>query len=275
MAGNVTSSDIALFTFGPDAAGSAIRGLAITGAEVPIALFSSGVSVDGNFFGLDAKGKVSASLPNVLAAVYVHGGRNRIGGDTPDLRNVFAGNQGVSIAVGAGNGNVIAGNYLGTDPGGTEYWPNAGIAGMASPLGGPLRADILFANIGLLACFPASVYSSDTPGGSTKTLVGGYGRLSGNVIASAGDACSVVELRGGANTIAGNYFGTNWKGWAGIRWPSGQVFEQLCGVLTTVSDTLVEFNTIANSGKAIVTGKLPVVNMRNDSHGMRSVITTS
>src|SRR5687767_13247622 len=41
--------DRALFALGPDAAGSAIRGLAITGAAAPIALFSSGVSVDGNY----------------------------------------------------------------------------------------------------------------------------------------------------------------------------------------------------------------------------------
>jgi M6 family metalloprotease-like protein len=80
----------------------------------------------GNFLGTDATGTLA--LGNGWAGVGVNYGAtgNTIGGTTASARNLISGNRnlGVSIADGATSGNVVLGNYIGTDVSGTLPLPN-------------------------------------------------------------------------------------------------------------------------------------------------------
>ena len=103
-----------------------IRGLVINrcdGNGIFIAgLFGAIVSntlIEGNFIGTDPGGTIA--LGNGKSGVVISGGTNTlIGGITPAARNLISGNfdSGVEILV-DGNGNVVEGNYIGTDATGT------------------------------------------------------------------------------------------------------------------------------------------------------------
>ena len=87
---------------------------------------NGGDIVRGNDLGTDATGTVAkgdpingaADLQNGLAVI---SSANTIGGTTPAARNVISGNgfNGIRIYSGA-SGNVVEGNYIGTDATGTK-----------------------------------------------------------------------------------------------------------------------------------------------------------
>ena len=101
--------------------GSTIRGLAIHGNfNNGIELSGSGSTVAGNFFGLKADGTANGV---VASGVYVNNtSDNTIGGTAPADRNVISANRdGIFVAAGVADAtnNIVAGNYIGTDPAGT------------------------------------------------------------------------------------------------------------------------------------------------------------
>ena len=108
---------------GPDAPGSVIRGLSIYGFSSGISLGRPGGSVvEACYLGLDAAGVAHGNYNGVWI-----GGQsdaNRIGGSTPAARNVIGGNASTGILIDGGSANVIAGNYIGTDPSGSAARPN-------------------------------------------------------------------------------------------------------------------------------------------------------
>ncbi|MGH7942863.1 MAG: M12 family metallopeptidase [Limisphaerales bacterium] len=112
-AGNVLSGNTAsgVFIQGPDAAGNII---------------------EGNLIGTDATGKNALPNGGWGIGIWNDANSNTIGGLTADARNVISGNTGAGygIAIGAANGNVVEGNYIGTDITGTAPVPN-GFAGVA------------------------------------------------------------------------------------------------------------------------------------------------
>jgi Bacterial Ig-like domain (group 3)/Right handed beta helix region len=74
----------------------------------------------GNFIGTDAAGTVAK--PNSIGIMISAGATNNtVGGITPAARNLISGNNGSGIQIGASSdvsatsGNVVAGNYIGTD----------------------------------------------------------------------------------------------------------------------------------------------------------------
>jgi hypothetical protein len=98
---------------------SIVRGLSITGfASEGIQIKSPGAAsiVEGNFIGIAPDGQ---TLAGNAIGVAVETPGNRIGGSTPDARNVIAGtNNGVGMYVRA-QPATISGNYIGTDASGT------------------------------------------------------------------------------------------------------------------------------------------------------------
>ncbi|HEX8494639.1 MAG TPA: DUF4394 domain-containing protein [Pyrinomonadaceae bacterium] len=94
--------------------GNGINGVLIFGA------FATGNKVSGNFIGTNAAG--TADLGNDISGVRIEvsAANNTIGGTTAAERNLLSGNNtnGVVITSGA-TGNVVVGNYIGTDVNGT------------------------------------------------------------------------------------------------------------------------------------------------------------
>src|SRR5205085_760950 len=97
-------------------AGNVISGNDNDGVEIGGA-DTSGNVVLGNFIGTDYTG--SAALGNAEDGVYLWGGTtgNVIGGTAAGARNVISGNEwnGVEISSAHTSGNVVLGNFIGTD----------------------------------------------------------------------------------------------------------------------------------------------------------------
>jgi titin len=145
---------------------------------------TSGNIVSGNYIGTDASGTVD--LGNWQCGVRVGDGAhdNIIGGDTPAERNVISGSGGYNLMNGVyisgAAGNVVSGNYIGTDASG------------AVALGNGERGVYI-------RSAQNNIIGGDTPGER-------------NVI--SGNGFSGVEVGGGAmgNTVSGNYIGTDASG---------------------------------------------------------------
>jgi titin len=137
--------------------------------------------VSGNYIGLASDG--ATPLPNAGNGIEMggHAQNNTIGGDTPGERNIISGNgrDGINIE---GHDNVISGNYIGTDAGGTDARGNAG----------------------------DGVYLSS---GAENNVIGGDTPGERNLISGNGD--EGIALDGADNnTVSGNYIGVNASGTA-------------------------------------------------------------
>jgi CSLREA domain-containing protein len=130
--------------------------------------------VQTSYLGLDLSG--TAALPN-RRGVYVLGSNNQIGGTTPAARNVISGNSEDGVLLDTGSGNVVVGNYVGTDVSGTMSRRN--IWG------------IRVSNFG----------SGDTIGNGAAS---GRNVVSGNF--------NGIEVDGPSNVVKGNYIGPDPSG---------------------------------------------------------------
>jgi len=168
-------------TVGGTSAGA--RNVISGNADVGIAIDGTTALVQGNFVGTDKTGKTP--IPNA-AGIEVSDGPNTIGGTAAGARNLISGNSGfgVDLFTTSANGNVVAGNFVGTDVSGNARLANAG-----------------------------SGVSCDDCSGNT---IGGTDAGAGNLI--SGNAVG-VELNGifaETNTVAGNLIGTNAAGTAAV-----------------------------------------------------------
>ncbi|HEX8073006.1 MAG TPA: LamG-like jellyroll fold domain-containing protein [Pyrinomonadaceae bacterium] len=123
---------------------------------------ATGNSVQGNFIGTNAAG--TAAIGNTNGVILGQGTistNNIIGGTAAGARNVISGNfgAGVEISGGAATGNLVQGNYIGTDVSGT------------APLGN--STDGVF----------ISGASFNNTGGASGNIIGGAAAGAGNVIA--------------------------------------------------------------------------------------------
>ncbi len=177
--------------------GSTVRGLVINrfaGDGIELA-GSGGNKVEGSFIGTDATGTVTDPDGIPLNGDELGNGRNgvrvnsspgnTVGGTAAAARNVISGNifSGVSIDAGGASGNLVQGNFIGTD-----------VAG-ANPLGN---------NDGGVVVFNAP-----------SNTIGGTAPGAGNVISANGGNAG-VEIGAGAaatgNLVQGNLIGTDKDG---------------------------------------------------------------
>jgi len=120
-------------TVGGDTAGerNIISGNGFTGVEIAGTSATSNV-VSGNYIGTDASGTVA--LGNGIGngvRIYGNADNNTIGGGTPGERNVISGNDYTGVLIMGYNvwyptGNIVSGNYIGTDASGTAALGNEG-----------------------------------------------------------------------------------------------------------------------------------------------------
>ena len=195
--------------------GSTIRGLVInrfdgTGLEVR----THNNVIAGNFVGTDASGTVD--LGNRNNGIYIAGDNNLIGGVTAADRNIVSGNDDEGIDVGgSATGNIIIGNYIGTDVNGTAGLGN----GNGSLTTGGIKVEGDGNQIG-------------------GTLVGQGNLISGN----DGFGLHVV---GTLNSIRGNFVGTNAAGDAALT-GTQQVGVQIDSANNTVGGLVPEARNVVS-----------------------------
>ena len=185
------------------AGNSTVRGLNIHTFNAGGIVFQMGGNnvVEGNYIGTDRTGTVAlgdggGGITMALSS------NNRIGGTSPKARNVIAFNgEGIILS---GGGNVIQGNYIGTDVTGTQNFGNRGN--------------------GIHVFFSSA----------NDNLIGGTEDGAGNVIAYSGND-GVSILRGQGNGVLGNSIFSN--GLLGIQLKQGGNHWQPAPELTSaVSD---------------------------------------
>jgi hypothetical protein len=153
--------------------GSTIEGLVINRFVVGILLFGSGDNViEGNFLGTDATGTVGLGGGTVAI---VGGANNTVGGATPKSRNVISANSyGIEIH---STGNVIQGNFIGTDVTGS--------------------VDLGSSNDGVLLDGSGNMIGGTAPG--TRNIISGNDRWG-------------IDVVGPGNLVQGNFIGTDVTG---------------------------------------------------------------
>jgi hypothetical protein len=232
-------------------------GVSVSGADNTVAdnvLFSSagaGVAlwgtdtysniVTGNYIGTDAEG--TAGLGNGTGVWISYGAHdNIVGGYTPAERNVISNNGGSGVAISRSgtDGNLVVGNYIGTNPAGTAGLGNVfdGVWIGEGAQYNTIEGNIISANgangvviggagsdgnaivgnlIGLAADGATPLGSSasgvDIRNGAQGNTVGGDTPGERNVISGNGRGGVVVENGGTENNmITGNYIGTDVSG---------------------------------------------------------------
>jgi len=218
----------------------------------------SGVIIDGGNQGLDcfqvdSDGNAIRGLQiqNCQTAIILGGtaANNTVGGPAEGDRNVIGPNDGVGIEI-RGDGNVVQGNYIGTDASGTESRSNAmegiwiapgaenNVIGGSNPGEGNLIAgnnlfginidgvgatgNVVKGNyIGVDASgrFPLkNRYGLVLGGGAQNSIIGGKERGEANVI--SGNQSAGVLIRGSGtsgNVIKGNFIGPDSSGSKELR----------------------------------------------------------
>ena len=167
------------------AGSSTVRGLVInrfgeSGVRVDL---NGNNSVEGNFIGTNVTG--NAAFSN-LRGLWLGSANNKAGGTTSDASNLISGNTtnaGVFIIGDAATGNLVQGNYIGTDAAGNDDLGN---------------------DTGVFLTFGVS---GDTIG-ATGNTIGGTVDGAGNTIAFNGFA-GVVVFSGTGNAILGNSISAN------------------------------------------------------------------
>ncbi|HEV3344421.1 MAG TPA: DUF4214 domain-containing protein [Pirellulales bacterium] len=227
------SGDIGLDLAGGN---STVTGLVIDGFGTQVRLTAQGGNVvRGNLLGTDVTG--TQQVANGGTGVFVDNSSagNTIGGTSATDRNVISGfDDDVLVGSAAGQGNVIEGNFIGTDITGTKS------------LGGGTEFGILIQNNG--------------------TTVGGPSSLAGGQLAGAGNLISGNDGDGLAlfgadpshpsdsNRIQGNFIGTDVTGTKALGnglGPVGQQKAETRGiVLAEATNTLIG-GTAAGTGNLI------------------------
>ena len=246
---------------------------------------TTGNTVSGNYIGLAASG--TTKLGNGTGVVINWGAQNNtIGGDTPGERNVISGNDGDGVVIFENDttGNIVSGNYIGTDKNGTANPGNGqngvyiGYGAQNNTVGGDTAGErnVISGNVE----HGVYVYLDDT---TSNTISGNYIGTDANGTAPLGNGYEGVCIQnaqnntvGGdtdgernvisgnvqrgvvihgsdatGNTISGNYIGTDKDGtldrgnaWSGVAIGSGSQNNTVGG------DTEGERNVISGNGQA-------------------------
>ncbi len=223
------------------AGSSTVRGLIIInfpGDGLDI-LTNGGNMVAGNYIGTNG----TTAAPNATDGIFINCGNNTIGGTTSSDRNVIAGNgnYGILISGAPATGNVVKGNYIGTNAAGSAVLQNASsgigvssgsnntIGGSAAGAGNVIagsKLDGVTISFGSGNVVQGNIIGLDASG--TVALANNNGinitqssntplanSVIGNVI-SGNKQSGITTNNDSGDTIQGNFIGTNSAGTAAI-----------------------------------------------------------
>ncbi|MCC6271120.1 MAG: right-handed parallel beta-helix repeat-containing protein, partial [Microbacteriaceae bacterium] len=127
LSGNSTGGSIGL-QLSAGSSGSTIRGLVINEFAVGIKVDAGTANhlIAGNYIGTDVTGMLDRG--NLDYGIRLEGSTSVVGGTAPGDRNLISGNGGDGILIpdASAAGNVIQGNYIGTNAAGTAVLRNDG-----------------------------------------------------------------------------------------------------------------------------------------------------
>ncbi|MDT7041192.1 kelch repeat-containing protein [Candidatus Nitronereus thalassa] len=180
--------------------GNLISGNGASGIEIS-QVEATGNIIQGNYIGTDVTGTVA--LGNTVFGMNLAlASNNIIGGNTPAARNVISGNStGIRFSGAVNTGNVVQGNFIGTDKDGTGALGNTGDG-------------IVFV------------------GSANGNLIGGTIPGAGNVISGNGDRGIEFQASAGPNNrVEGNLIGTDFTGTSAIGNTSNGILVQANGMI--------------------------------------------
>lgn len=157
--------------------GNTSAGVFITGNS------STGNQIQGNFIGTDINGL--GAVGNGTVGVQLEGvPNNTVGGTAAGARNLISGNTGGILIRLSSSGNLVQGNFVGTDLNGNAALANSG--------------------------------NGATIQDSTNNTIGGTAAGARNIISgNGGDGLGIIG--GSGNMVQGNFIGTNLTGLAAIK----------------------------------------------------------
>jgi VCBS repeat-containing protein len=200
---------------------------------------ATGNIVQGNYVGTDVTGTIA--FGGTSGVTISSASNNTIGGKTPETRNIIAGGSGMRIV---GTGNIVQGNYIGTDVTGTVALSNTRgieLIGNGNLIGGSalgagnlisgntydgiiiqdgyenvVQGNLIGTDVTGTVALPNGLESSFGDGieiWGPRNIIGGSVPGAGNIIAASGG--SGIFLSSGdasGNVIQGNYIGTDPSG---------------------------------------------------------------
>jgi titin len=193
----------------------------------PVEVFSNDNDLESNYFGVDATGTRLLGT----GGLFVGGDNNRIGGTAPGAGNL------ITYASISGSGNLMQGNYVGTDYTGTVGLPGGyglEVAGSNNTIGGTVTAArnliASSAHSGLTLDGPGNLVEGNFIGTDVSGMVAlgnsadgvhvtGDNNVIGGTVAGAGNLISGnagfgIVLSSSGNVIQGNDIGTDVTGTA-------------------------------------------------------------
>lgn len=265
-------NDANLFGLRVTGGATTIRGLAINRGGQAITLEGTGGSnVEGCFIGTDPGG--TQDLGNATG-VYVGAPNSTIGGTSLAQRNLISGNPSHAVYFSTGTGQLLQGNYIGTDKNGTAAIGGGGVAVVGDSgvtIGGAnaATANLISGNgstgivinstapsvvqgnfIGTNATGTAALGNVGNGGihvfNSDGNLIGGTTPGAGNLV-SRNAPFGILIFGGSTNTMQGNFIGTNAAGTAAIGNGAGVSIEDashdnLVGGTAAASRNLISGN---------------------------------
>ncbi len=182
------------------ASGVVIRGFSIInwmGDGIVITAGASATTIEANYIGVTTSGTTAAGN-GASGVTIIDSSANVVGGTTTAARNVISGNgaQGIHISSFMSNGNMVLGNYIGTNA--------AGTAALSNTFNGVEIEDAASNTVGGTAVGAGNVISGNT---ASTTLSNGvyvhgfsaFGLIQGNIIGLAADGAT--PLANGANGV--------------------------------------------------------------------------
>jgi conserved repeat domain len=229
------------------ASSSVIRGLVINRFDGTAISLSGSSHVEGCYIGTDAAG--SAAQGNGEQGVSISSISNcTVGGTTAAARNVISGSSGNGVLIlGPSAGNLVQGNYIGTNATGTADLGNAGdgvemvsgdntvtnctiggtAAGAGNLISGNNGSGVQFFGVGTGNLIQGNLIGTNASGtqavgnllngvvitDATSTTVGGSVATAKNVISgNGGDGVRINDMTATNNAVKGNLIGTRSDG---------------------------------------------------------------
>ena len=215
----------------------ALAGNVVSGNDgVGISVTGTGNAVQGNFVGVDATGAIA--LGNG-AGILVSASGNTLGGPSVLARNVVSGNSSVGIDL-AGIGNIVQGNYVGTDAAGSAALPNYGSGVQIEAF-------------------------------ATANTIGGATRAAGNLISgNYGDGVSIYAAN---SVIQSNFIGTDAAGAVALGNGGDGVYipdtnNNVVGPGNLIADNSRNGITIGNNSSTTISGNAVIGNSITGNAGL-------